>query len=285
LLTLAFAQVGQGQFRQAAETYQELAKVSATGASQAASGLGDLALHEGRFSDAARLFEQGAVADLASKHTTGAARKLAVLAYAQLWRGRKDLAIAAAERALVNSQIGAIRFLAARVFVHAGAVAKARSEAARISLGTFVVAGLSGAAGGSAAEPEAYAKIIEAEIALANEDSRQAIKLLTEANTLADTWLGHFDLGLAYLKVPALVQAAVEFDHCLKRRGEAIALFFDEEPTYGFFPPVLYYHGVAQQGLNRAGFADSFRAYLNLRGKSTEDPLLPEARRRARLEP
>ena len=45
--------------------------------------------------------------------------------------------------------------------------------------------------------PKLYAKIIEAEIALAQDDPRQAIKLLTEANTLADTWLGHFDLGLA----------------------------------------------------------------------------------------
>ena len=30
-----------------------------------------------------------------------------------------------------------------------------------------------------------------------------------------------------------------------------------------------------------AGFADSYREYLKIRGASTEDPLLPEVRRRA----
>jgi eukaryotic-like serine/threonine-protein kinase len=279
-LALAFAQLGQGLAREAADTYQKLGTISSRGASWARSGLGDLALYEGRFSDAARLFEQGAAADLASENPNRAARKFAALAYAQLWRGRKDLAIAAAEKALVNSRTGAIRFLFARVFVQAGAIAKARTEAARISLGTFVDAGPSGAAGGPAAEPEAYAKIVEAEIALANDDPRQAIKLLTEANALANTWMGHFDLGLAYLKVPAFALADSEFDLCLKRRGEATSLFFDEEPTHGFFPAVFYYQGMAREGLNRADFKDSFRAYMNLRGKSTEDPLLLEVRQR-----
>ena len=57
----------------------------------------------------------------------------------------------------------------------------------------------------------------------------------------------------------------------------------DEEPTYGYFPTVYYYQGVVREGLNNAASADSYRAYLNIRGKSTEDPLLPEVRRRAGL--
>jgi tetratricopeptide (TPR) repeat protein len=281
MVALAFAQWGQGDLQAATETYQKLADIS-RGASWAASGLAELALYEGRFSEAARLYEQGAAADLASQNQRKAARKFAALAYAQLWRGQKDLAIAAAQKALVHEQTGAIRFLAARAFVQAGAVASARTEAARISLGRFVDEGPSGAAGGPAAEPEAYAKIIEAEIALAEDDPRQAIKLLTEANTLADTWLGHFDLGLAYLQVPAFAQADAEFELCLKRRGEAMSLFFDEEPTYGFFPPVFYYQGIAREGLNRAESVESFAEYMSLRGKSTEDPLVLEARRRAK---
>jgi len=170
--------------------------------------------------------------------------------------------------------------LAARVFVEAGAIARARAEAARISLGTFVSEGLSDAAGGSTAEPEAYAKIIEAEIALKSDDPRAAIRLLTEANTLADTWLGHFDLGLAYLKVPAFAQAASQFDECLRRRGEALSLFFDEEPTYRLLPPVFYYQGIAREGLNRPDAAESFRAYLSIRGTSTEDSIARDVRQR-----
>jgi eukaryotic-like serine/threonine-protein kinase len=58
-------------------------------------------------------------------------------------------------------------------------------------------------------------------------------------------------------------------------------LFLDEEPTYAFFPPVYYYQGRVREAMKTAGFVESYRAYLNIRGNSTEDPLVPEVRRRA----
>jgi hypothetical protein len=93
--------------------------------------------------------------------------------------------------------------------------------------------------------------------------------------------MGHFDLGRAYLEAGAFTQADSEFDRCITRRGEALALFLDEEPTYGYFPPVYYYQGRVREGLNNAGFAESYRVYLTIRGQSKEDPLLPDVRRRA----
>jgi len=78
-----------------------------------------------------------------------------------------------------------------------------------------------------------------------------------------------------------LPQADSAFDRCIQRRGEALALFLDEEPTYAFFPPVYYYQGRVREALNTAAFVDSYRAYLTIRGKSTEDPLVPDVRRRA----
>ena len=104
-------------------------------------------------------------------------------------------------------------------------------------------------------------------LALKNGDPRQAIKLLTEANGLLDTWIGHFDLGRAYLEAGLFAQADSEFDRCIKRRGEALSLFLDEEPTYGYLPPVYYYQGRAREGLKTEGFAESYRKYLNIRGK------------------
>jgi tetratricopeptide (TPR) repeat protein/predicted Ser/Thr protein kinase len=268
LLALTFSQILQGQLDRAAETYQSLGKIDALGASYMASGLGDLAVYRGRLSDAARIFTAGAAADLASKDTDRAANKFAALAHVQLMRQQKSAAIATVEKALANSNAVKIRFLAARVFVEAGSVEKARTLAA-------------GLASELQAEPQAYAKIIEGEAALKNGDPRQAIKLLTEANGLLDTWIGHFDLGRAYLEANAFTQADSEFDRCIKRRGEALALFMDEEPTYGFFPPVYYYQGRVREALHNAGFAESYRAYVDMRGNSTDDPLLPEARRRA----
>ena len=55
----------------------------------------------------------------------------------------------------------------------------------------------------------------------------------------------------------------------------------DEGPTFGYFPPVYYYQGRVRQGLNTASFADAYRKYLDIRGKSTEDPLAADARSRA----
>jgi tetratricopeptide (TPR) repeat protein len=131
------------------------------------------------------------------------------------------------------------------------------------------------------AEPQAYAKIAEGEAALKAGDARQAIKVLSEANVLLDTWIGHFDLGRAYLEAGAFVQADSEFDRCIKRRGEALSLFLDEEPTYALLPPLYYYQGRVREALKTAGFAESYREYLAIRGGSSEDPLLSEVRRRA----
>ena len=98
---------------------------------------------------------------------------------------------------------------------------------------------------------------------------------------MLDTWIGHYHLGRAYLEAGVFPQADSEFDRCLNRRGEALALFLDEEPTYGIFPNVYYYQGRVREGLKSTNFADSYRAYLDIRGASTDDPLVAEARRRA----
>jgi tetratricopeptide (TPR) repeat protein len=133
LLALAFAHLGKGELPQATETFQALGKIGALGASYAASGLADLALYEGRLSDAARMFAQGATVDLASKDSDRAANKFAALALTQLLRRQNGAAIAAAERALDNSNAVKIRFLAARVFVEAGDMARARMLAAGLA--------------------------------------------------------------------------------------------------------------------------------------------------------
>jgi tetratricopeptide (TPR) repeat protein len=264
-MAVAFAQVGQGQLAQAAETYHKLERFSAT---DAAAGMADLALYEGRFSEAAQILEKAAAADVAASVPEIAASKFATLAYVQLERGQKKLAVSAAGNALVKSKAPKIRFLAARVLAAAGESARARELASALAAELQV-------------EPQAYAKLIDGEIALQEGDPRQAIKTFSEANALLDTWIGRFDLGRAYLEAGAFPEADSEFDRCIKRRGEALALFLDEVPTYGYFPPVYYYLGRVREGMKSAGFAESYRTYLNIRSRAGEDPLLAEVRRRA----
>ena len=268
LQPIAFAQLLQGQLAQAADTYQAMGKRDDMGASYTASGLGDLAAYEGRFADAVRILEEGAALDLTSKEPDRAAAKLTALGYAQLLWGHKPAAIAAAERALSTSNIVKIRFVSARLLAEAGQLARARTLAAAL-------------ASELQTEPQAYAKIITGDIALRSGDARQAIKLMSEAHALLDTWIGRFDLGRAYLEAGAFTQADSEFDRCVNRRGEAISLFLDEEPTFAYFPSVYYYRGRVREGLKSAGFAESYRTYLNIREKPGEDPLLRDVRNRA----
>jgi tetratricopeptide (TPR) repeat protein len=234
----------------------------------ASSGLADLALYEGRFAEAARILEQGATNDLGAKNPENAADKLTALAYVQLSRGQKAAAVAAAEKALANSQAVQVRFTAARIFVEAGDLAKARKLAA--SLGAELQV-----------EPQSYAKVIEGMAAAKRGETRQAIAEFTEAKKLFDTWISRFELGRAYLEAGLFVEASSEFDRCVERRGEAIELFMNNVPTIGYFPLVYYYQGRVREGLKSPGFVEPYRTYLSIRGKSTEDPLVPEIRRRA----
>ena len=162
MIALAFSQVGQGQLSQAARTYESVRKISDYGASLGTSGLADLASIEGRFSDAVKILEQGVAQDLKFKHPDWAAAKLAALAHTELRRGRPRAAIAAGERALKNDAGLNIKFMVARAFVDAGDIDKARPLVKAMAAEIL-------------AEPQAYAKIVEGEIALKERNPRLAI--------------------------------------------------------------------------------------------------------------
>jgi tetratricopeptide (TPR) repeat protein len=262
---LALALTLQGRIPQAAESYRQLASTEQVGPSFTAAGLADLAVYEGRFADAVRILTEGAAADVADNEPDRAANKLVALAYTELLRGRTPAALAAADKAVATSQARPVQFLAARVFVEGRAPDKAKRLA--ISLGNDLQP-----------ESQALASIIDGMIAMADGDRRNALRFLNEANTQLDTWIGHFELGRVYLAAEAYPQADSEFDRCINRRGEALALFLDEEPTFGFLPMVHYYQGKVREAMKSTRAAESYRAYLDIRGRSTEDPRVAELR-------
>jgi len=266
-MSLAFAHLGQGRLTDADETYRRLDKSGALGSSYASAGLGDVALFEGRFGDAVQILERGTAADLAAGYSDRAASKLAVIAYTHLLHQQKQLAVAAAEKAIEASKTAGIKFLAARVFVAADEVARANVLAAALR-------------SDSQGEPQVYARLVEGEIALARGDSALAMRIFNDANTSLDTWVGHFDLGQAYLAAGESAEAEKEFNRCIERRGEALSLFLDEVPTYGYLPPVYYYLGRARQDLKSARSDESYRSYLAIREKAGEDPLIADIRKR-----
>ncbi len=266
-LVLAEAQIGQGQIDRATESYHQLQKIGALPASTATAGLADLAAYQGKYAEAATILANGAAADVAAKNTDNAARKYAALGNIEEIQSKHAAALSDIGKALANSQTTQIEFLAANTYVDAGEMAKAQK------LATSLSSELTN-------EPQAYGKIIEGMIALKRKDAKDAVKQITAANNLLDTWIGHFDLGRAYLEAGAFTEADSEFDQCTKRRGEAIELFLDNVPTYAYFPPVYYYQGRVRQGMNSEGFADFYKSYLSIRGQSTEDPLVADIRHR-----
>jgi tetratricopeptide (TPR) repeat protein len=266
-LVLAEAQLGEGQLDKAADSYRHLQSFGPAAASTATAGLADLAAYQGKYADAALILSQGATADVAAKNSDNAARKYVALANLDALQGHPVAALTDISNALANSQSIQIKFLAASSYVDAGEFAKAQKLATSLSAEL-------------ASEPQAYGKIIEGLIALKRKDARQAIKQITDANTLLDTWIGRFDLGRAYMEAGAFTEADSEFDQCVKRRGEAIELFMDNVPTYSYYPPVYYYQGRVREGMKSEGFADFYKTYLSIRDQSLEDPLVADIRRR-----
>jgi Tfp pilus assembly protein PilF/predicted Ser/Thr protein kinase len=266
-LVLAESQLGEGQVDNATDSYHKLESFGPALASMANAGLADLAAYQGKYAEAASILTSGAAADVAAKNTDGAARKYAALGNIEELQGKHQAALSDIGKALTYSQSTQIEFLAANTYVDAGEMAKAQKLAASLS------SSLTG-------ESQAYGKIVTGMMALKRKDSNEAIRQITAANNLLDTWIGHFDLGLAYLGAGAFTEADSQFDQCMKRRGEAIELFLDNTPTYAYFPPVYYYEGRVQEGMKSDGFADFYKSYLNIRGQSSEDSLVADIRRR-----
>jgi eukaryotic-like serine/threonine-protein kinase len=262
----AVPQLALGHPDDAIATYRQLDKLGPDGASAAAAGLADVALYQGRTSDAIKILEEGITKDTADKNPDAAAAKLATLSQAQLMAGKTSEAAHTAERALAASHEIPIQFWAARAYIGANQDAKAMA----------IVRDLSSRL---EADPQAYGKLLEGEILLKHHKAQDALKLFLDSRKIADTWMGHFDAGEAYLDLDAFAEADSELETCQKRRGEAAALFLDESPTYYVFPAVYYYLGRAQEGLKSSASSDSYKTFIDIKNGG-QDPLLADARRR-----
>ena len=266
-LVLAEAQLGQGQLDKAAASFRQLGSFGPVAQSTASFGLADLSAYQGKYPDAESFLKQGAAADVAAKLSDNAARKYVALANIEEIEGKHAAALSDLGKALTISQSTEIEFLTASTYADAGEFAKAGK------LASTLTSALS-------SESQAYGKIVDGMIALKRKDANQAVRQISAANSLLDTWIGHFDLGLAYLAAGAFPEADSEFDQCTKRRGEAIELFMDNVPTYEYFPPVYYYEGRVRQGMNSGGYADFYKNYLGIRGQSPDDPVVADIRHR-----
>ena len=265
----ALSQLALGHPDEARTTYEALAATGAAGASFASAGLADLAMYQGRFADAATLLLAGIDADAAAGNATAAARKRVALAEVRLAQGNGAAAVKEAEAALAAVEADTVKAAAGRVLAAAG-----RGPQAELVAGALATR--------LEADPQAYGRLILAELALARGQPRQAVDYARDAQKLADTWPGRVLLGRAYLGLSAFPEAYTEIEAAQKRLGEATAVYLDDVPTLGgVLPPVQYAMGLAQTGLRSPAAAGSFAAYVAMRGAGDPHPLLDAARQRA----
>jgi tetratricopeptide (TPR) repeat protein/predicted Ser/Thr protein kinase len=267
LRTLALAELGRGHNEEARHAYEKVKDVSTFGASISRIGLADLALYEGRITDAAGILEKAAREYKSANDAETAADFEATLALTQLALGKNKEALSSAGEASASSKEPSVLYRAAQVYLAADQQAKALQLVAPLAQRLET-------------EPQTYAKLIAGEAQLKKDNPHDALNSFQEAQKLTDTWLGHFDLGRAYLDAGFFTEASSEFDVCVKRRGEATSVFLDDVPSYHWLPPVYYYQGRARQGLNSPGAAESYKTFLAIKEKGAGDSLVADAQRR-----
>jgi tetratricopeptide (TPR) repeat protein/predicted Ser/Thr protein kinase len=263
---LGISELGAGKPAEAAATWDRLAALGPAGASTAAMGRADLALFQGRVADAQGLLEAGAKADLEAKNRDAAGRKLVALAETYLLAGRMPAAVEATERGRATSKDEFVGIGSALVFAGAGESRKALAIAEELEKRLE-------------SDPLMYAKVIRAAVERKAKKYAEALAQLKDAQGLADSWIVHRELSRTYLEAGSFAQADTELDICLKRKGEATALFLDEVPTYHLFPPLYYDRGLALEGLKSPGAGEAFKTYLGL-VTGTGDPRAADAKKR-----
>jgi len=272
LVPLALAQIAQDRPRDAEKTYLELSSKDVRLASLAAIGMADLAIYESRLNDARKILDAGIVADCRNKFEDEAALKAVMLAQTLLAQGKTKEAVQAADRAASLSQRGSNLFSIALVYVRAGQPER----------GLKVIETLDAKPN---PELQAYARIVEGEIAQQKGSFPEAVDLYYKSTALLNTWIGHLALGCAHLEAQQYIEAHSELDMCLKRRGEAASIFLDDFPSYRYFAPVFYYLGRAQEGLKSAAAKESYQKFLQIKERADPgDPLVEDARKKLQMQ-
>ena len=266
---MAMSQLALGRPADAEATWQQL-KAKPTGFDLAAQGRADMAVYEGRLSDAAGILEEALAAPPQGRSPSTTARLLVSIAEVRELQGRGAEAIRLSEEALatVKGSDHGIVLLAGLVMIKAGRVAQALELAADLARKIDPAARMNG-------------KLLEGEADLKRGNAVAAYNKFEEAQNLADSWLGRYGLGRAQLEAGDFAAADQEFDRCLrKRNGEATNVLMDDIPTYRLIPPARYYMGRAQEGLGSLAAADSYKVFLDIKQKGDEQGLVADARRR-----
>lgn len=263
-LTSALIDVAAGRWDEATAGYTRLGTLATPGPSLSVHGRADLARHRGRLKDAETVLATAlATADAASR-----SRLVASLA---------------AVRAARSNRAGALDLLAGLPpdTPEPGALVEAGETYLALGLRAQATALLRRVEGRLGIQGDIFASVLRAQMALAEGRPRESVAMLLDTRRKADAWLVRYWLGRSYVALGAFAEADAEFEACLRRRGEALAVFLDDFPTYHRLADVYYYQGLARTGLKSPAALESFKAFVAIKDAGDETGgLVADARER-----
>jgi tetratricopeptide (TPR) repeat protein len=264
---LALAQYASGKRDDAIATWGRLSTFGGDSASLAAEGLADVAVLEGRLTEARALLEKAIEDDARAGRDEALGRKSAVLGAILVTMGQPAKAVAVADRGRKATSADYVIFQLGAVYATAGEERKARAIAD--DLGARL-----------GADPRMYGLILETAIASRKKSHVEAVAKAKAALQLVDAWLARYALGRAYLEAGAYAQAQQELEAAVHRRSEATDVFLQIVPTYRLFGQAQYALARSQEALKSPAAVDSFKAFLALK-RGSDDPLVADAKKRA----
>jgi tetratricopeptide (TPR) repeat protein len=219
-LPIAMEKLASGDINGAKEAYANMEKAGSRGAPFANLGLADIALYAGDHAEAIDLLEAGVEGDAVGGNQRLLGRKYLALAEAHLGLGDEAGAREAITQALEVQQGDGQLVPAALLYVELG------DKAAAGEIADTLVQQLQ-------PKSRSFGRVIQGAIAIEEQRYADAVDSIREGITLTDSWVSRFYLGRAYYEAGRYIEALDEFEHCMQRKGEATALFLeDDEPTY-----------------------------------------------------
>lgn len=235
-IVLAMAALDSGDIESAREAYHRMEATGPRGKSRANMGKADLDLFEGRARQAESLLMAGIEQDRAQNNERGVGAKTIALAQSYMAQEKYAEALDMLRNMTGENQREGQLIPAAEIYVKLGDSDAARTIADQL---------------GSQLRPQAraYGRLINGMIALEDRQYVAAIDELKAALDFADLWIVRFYLGQAYLAAGYPAEASSEFDAAYQRRSEAMAMFFDDVPTWRYTAALAAWSDRAREAL------------------------------------
>jgi serine/threonine protein kinase/tetratricopeptide (TPR) repeat protein len=267
-LPVALSRAARDDYEGALAVYNELAATSPFGASLASFGRADLEMYRGGFRRALEILQEAIALDEETGNTGMLAQNYVAAAEALLVLDNKEQALEAARKAAGLSSHESVLLPAALVLLRAGSVEEAEVIARDLDdrLQTLT---------------SAYARLIEAEVAVSQGEYGTAIEKFRDSIERRDTWFARLLLGRLYVDRELYPEAMAELDLAVERHGEVTDVFFYDTPSLRYLPEAYYWLARAQEPIGVAEAQENYEWFLNHRiDADSPDPLAADASQR-----